>query len=57
MKKRFTEQPIAFAVPQAEQGTAVEEITGRMPPWSMTATVCNSDFRCEAVDGLSCCPT
>ena len=29
-KKRFTEQQIAFALRQAEQGTAVEEITRKL---------------------------
>ena len=29
-KKRFTEQQIAFALWQAEQGTAVEEITRKL---------------------------
>ena len=29
-KKRFTEQHIAFALRQAEQGTAVEEITRKL---------------------------
>ena len=29
-KKRFTEQQIAFALRQAEQGTSVEEITRRL---------------------------
>ena len=44
-QKRFTEQQIAFALRQAEQGTAVEEITRKLGVPTLTPCIHTSSAR------------
>jgi hypothetical protein len=51
-RKRFTEEQIAFALRQAESGTAVAEITRTLKPIKVYAEKMESNLPPDALDCL-----